>query len=214
MIKVLLADDHQIVLEGLSSLLKDEGDIQIVQEVYDGEQVLKVLKNEIIDVVILDIHMPRMDGLETTKKIQEQYPNTNVLILTMDKEPETILGLVDAGALGFVLKNRGKEELVQAVRKVSAGKKYLGDIVTEALLMSRNNAKKEVANKIILTRREKEVLTLITEGLTSGQIAEKLFISPSTVETHRRNVLDKTGALNSKALIRLAIELNLIEKSQ
>ena len=213
MIKILIADDHQIVLEGLESLLENETGIEIVDKVFDGEQVMKVLAIASVDIAVLVIEMPRLNGIETTKLIAEKFPDVSVLILTMHKETELILGLLDAGASGFVLKNRGKEELIDAIHCIANGEKYFGDTVTEALIDNRNKEKSKKTNKFILTRREKEVLHWIVNGSTTPQIAEKLFIAPSTVETHRRNLIDKTGVANSKALISFALQNNLLDNS-
>lgn len=214
MIKVLLADDHTIVLDGLAALLEKEKGIHIVDSVPDGNLALKALELHEIDIAILDIEMPIMDGIETTKIINERFPEVRVLILTMHKGSEFILQLVDAGASGFVLKNRGKEELVDAIETIANGDRYFGDIVTEALIQSRENEKrKKKVQEIILTKREKEVLKLIANGLTTPQIAKQLFIAHSTVETHRRHLIDKTGVSNSKALIAYAINNHLLKKS-
>ncbi len=213
MIKIIIADDHQIVLEGLASLLENEAGIEIVDKVFDGEQVMKVLAIDSVDIAVLDIEMPRLNGIETTKKIVEQYPDVKVLILTMHKETDIILGLLDAGASGFVLKNRGKEELIDAINCIALGDQYFGETVTQALIDSRNKEKSKKTHKFILTRREKEVLQWIVNGDTTPQIAEKLFIAPSTVETHRRNLIDKTGVANSKALISFALQNDLLDNS-
>ena len=204
MINVLLADDHQIVLDGLSSLLDGEIDIHKVDEVTDGELVLKVLKVKPVDVVVLDIEMPNLDGLETTKVIKSKYPKIKILILTMYNEEGFIKQLVQANVDGYVLKERGKEELVQAIKQVANGKQYFGEAVTKTLLEGIKKLKTGEPEEVRLTRREKEVLQLIAEGLSTPQIAERLIIAHSTVETHRRNLIDKAGVPNSKALIRFA----------
>lgn len=205
MIKVLLADDHQIVLDGLSLLLEMENDIQKVDGVLDGRMVLKVLEYAEVDVAVIDVEMPEMDGIETTIAIKERHPQVKVLILTMYNKEDFIAKLIQAGASGYILKNRGKEELVDAIRKVAKGGEYFGEAVTRALVNSLKTSKKKINNDLVqLTKREEEVLKLIADGLSTPQIAEKLFIAHSTVETHRRNLIDKTGVANSKALIKYA----------
>ncbi|MEO1052675.1 MAG: response regulator transcription factor [Bacteroidota bacterium] len=212
MIKVLLADDHQIVLDGLSLLLDQEDDIEKVDEVQDGELALKVLQVKKVDVAVLDIEMPFMDGIETTKAIRETHPDVKILILTMYNDESFISQLIQAGASGYILKNRGKEELVEAIRKVAGGGEYFGEAVTNTLIASIKKPKKKLSDDIVqLTKREKEVLKLIAEGLSTPQISERLFIAHSTVETHRRNLIDKTGVPNSKALIRYAYQNGLAE---
>ena len=205
MIKVLLADDHQIVLDGLSLLLEMENDIQKVEGVLDGSMVLKVLEYAKVDVAVIDVEMPNMDGIAATLAIKEKYPQVKVLILTMYNEENFITQLIQAGASGYILKNRGKEELVDAIRKVANGGEYFGEAVTKALVNSIKTPKKRNDNDLVtFTKREEEVLKLIADGLSTPQIAEKLFIAHSTVETHRRNLIDKTGVANSKALIKYA----------
>lgn len=211
MIKVLLADDHQMILDGLSMLLDQEPDIEKVQEVTDGELVMKVLETVEVDIVVLDIEMPRMDGIETSRAIKAKYPEVKILILTMYNKKSFIEQLVQAGAMGYILKNRGKEELIDAIRKIANGGKYFGDSVTETLinsLIDDNETSKPIA--VVLTRREKEILQHIIQGMSTPQIAEKLFIANSTVESHRRNLIDKTGVPNTKALIAFAYENGLV----
>jgi len=214
MIRVLLADDHQIVLDGLNSLLSQEPDIQIVDQVTDGVLVLKVLEVKEVDIVVLDIEMPRLDGIQTTIEIREKYPSVKVLILSMYNDENFIKQIIHTGASGYILKNRGKEELVDAVRKIASGGDYFGESVTSVLIEGLRKGKKEHSKEeVILTKREKEVLKLIVKGLSTPQIAEQLFIAHSTVETHRRNLIDKTGVANSKALISYAINNHLLQDS-
>lgn len=214
MIKVLLADDHQMVLDGLSMLLENEPDIEKVQEVTDGQLVMKVLETVEVDIVVLDIEMPRMDGIETAREIREKYPDVKILVLTMYNTKTFIEQLVKAGAMGYILKNRGKEELIEAIRKIAEGGKYFGEAVTETLINSMVEVGSGVPTpEVILTRREKEILQLIVQGMSTPQIAEKLFIANSTVESHRRNLIDKTDVPNSKALIAFAYENDLVDKN-
>ncbi len=210
MINVFLADDHQIVLDGLTLLLELEKDMNIVGEALNGKEALKKLKHLEVDIAIIDIEMPQMDGIETTKIIKDSHPNIKVLILTMYNDEEFIKNLIQIGASGYILKNRGKEELVDAIRKIYAGGEYFGEAVVKTLISDLKKQKKEVnKNKVLLTKRETEVLKLISDGLSTPQISEILFIAPSTVETHRRNLIDKIGVPNSKALIRYAFEKGL-----
>lgn len=209
MIKVLIADDHQIVLDGLSMLLDKENDIELVAGVLDGDLVLSTLTRNEVDVAVLDVEMPIKGGIETAKIIKDKYPNTKVLILTMYNREEFITQLIQIGVSGYILKNRGKEELVEAIRKVYNGEEYFGDAVTKVLITGIREKKSAVKHGVQLTRREKEVLKLIAQGLSTPQISEKLFIANSTVDTHRRNLIDKLGVPNSKALMKFAIENGL-----
>jgi two-component system, NarL family, nitrate/nitrite response regulator NarL len=212
MINVILADDHQIVLDGLKSLIEQEKDICSVGEALNGIELLAQLKEKQADVAVLDIDMPLMNGIETTKEIRMLYPKMKVLILSMYNENEYIKRLIEVGASGYILKNKGKEELVKAIRKVAEGGKYLGEAVIKTLMDDIQKPKKNVEEiKIPLTKRENEVLKLIVECNSTPQIADKLFIAHSTVETHRRNLIDKLGVANTKELIRYAIEKEYIK---
>lgn len=204
MINIIIADDHEIVVEGLRSLLKDEHGISIIGEAYNGEDVIPLLKSNLINVAVLDISMPKMDGVDLTKFIKNNYPNIRILILTMHNEIGFIRRVIEAGAHGYILKNKGKEELVRAIQTLHNGNEYLGEEVTKTLFSSIRNT--TVYGEIQLTKREKEVLKLITDSYTTPKISDKLNIAPSTVETHRRNLIEKTGVKNSKGLVKFAIE--------
>lgn len=204
MINILIADDHEIVVEGLCSLLEDEKDIKILGEASNGEEVLPILKNNSIDVAVLDISMPKMDGLDLTKFIKSNYPNVKILILTMHNEIGFIRRIIEAGADGYILKNKGKEELVNAIHALCKGNEYLGEEVTKTLFSSIRNS--NVYGEVKFTKREKEVLKLIANGNTTKDIAKILPIAPTTIETYRRNLIEKTGAKNSKGLVKFAIE--------
>ena len=212
MIKILLVDDHQMFLDGLASILRDEEDIEIIQEVPDGELALKVLKNNPVDVVILDYEMPYINGYLTTKEIKKKYPQCKVLILSMHNDKTIIKNLIEVGVSGFILKNSGKKELIRAIRAITDDKKYFSEKITEILISdiaeSKNQEKQE---KVHITKREKEVLKLVVEGYTSKQIANELFIAETTVETHRSNLLSKTGMPNARALVNYAHKNKLLE---
>ncbi|MGB3468079.1 MAG: response regulator transcription factor [Cyclobacteriaceae bacterium] len=212
MIKLLLVDDHQMFLDGISSILADEEDIQIIQEMPDGDLALKVLETEEVDVVVLDYEMPEMNGEEAARRIKEINSEIKILVLSMHKDKNIIKRLIKAGIHGFVLKNRGKKDLIYAIRKVMEGKKCFGEDIMELLIDEiADTDKKQSRLKIHLTRREKEVLKLVVDGFTSKQMAEKLFIAESTVETHRGNLLEKAGVKNSRALIKYAFDNDLLD---
>ncbi|WP_299246263.1 response regulator transcription factor [uncultured Aquimarina sp.] len=204
-IRVLIADDHQMVIDGLKSLIKTEKDIEVVAEAINGNQVISWLLDIEVEIVVLDIEMPGMNGVETTKKIKELYPEVKILILTMYNEIEFIKNVISIGAQGYILKNRGQEELVKAIKIISSGDEYFGDSVTKTLI-SEIKRKDKLDQFVKLTKREIDVLKLIANSKTTPQIAEELFIAPSTVETHRRHLIEKTGVPNSKALVKYAIE--------
>lgn len=207
MINVIIADDHQIVLDGIKSLLVREKDICCVDEVLNGIELLKSLESKQVDVAIVDIDMPDMNGIETTKEIKRLHPDVKVLILSMHSGSEYISQLLEIGASGYILKNKGKEELVKAIRKIYSGKEYFGEEIVDAIIEFHKRPKKSaIREKIKLTKRETEVLELIVKGLSSPKIAKALSISNHTVETHRRNTIDKLGVANSKELISFAIQ--------
>ncbi|MCC6725787.1 MAG: response regulator transcription factor [Saprospiraceae bacterium] len=211
MINVVLADDHKIVVDGLVSILKEEEDINIVGTAYNGQQALEIIKENKVDIAVIDIEMPVMTGIQLSKYLNEHHPEVKVLILSMYKTQDFVEQIVSAGAKGYVLKNKGSEELVKAIRYIHDGQSYIGQEITDVLIeaLKAKSGKAEQPN-IQFTKREKEILALIAQGLTSIKIGEKLFIAPSTVDTHRRNLIEKTGVANSKELIRVALENKLL----
>jgi len=208
-IKVLIADDHQIVIDGIRSLLKSNDQIHIVGEALDGQEVLDILKQKTVDIAILDINMPIINGVEATKIIKEKYIETKVLFLTMHDTQELVYQANEIGADGYILKNKGKEELETAITKLAQGGEYFGEEANKAIRL-RLKKKKNTTDEIRLTKREIDVLKLIADGATTPLIADKLFIAHSTVETHRRNLIEKTQVKNSKGLVRFAIENNYV----
>ena len=207
MIRVLLADDHQLFLDGLKMLLREETNIMLVGEANNGREVVELLKHQEVDIAVLDVEMPDMDGLETSSFIREHYPDTKVLVLTMYNDQSFIRKLIEVGVSGYILKNKGKEELAEAINDIANGKTYFGREVTNTLISGIQEViKKKPEKEIPLTKREVDVIRLIADGLSTPQIADRLFIAHSTVETHRRNLIDKTGVPNSKTLIKWAIQ--------
>lgn len=204
MINIVIADDHEIILEGLESVIKNDINLKIVGRGFTGKDVVSLVNTFRVDVVVLDINMPIMDGIETTILLKKNNPNIKVLILTMHDEISFIRSIVQAKANGYILKNKGKEELLTAIYSIIDGTDYFSNEVTQCIIA--NLRSDNVAGEIRFTNREKDVLHLIAESLTTREIAEKLYIASTTVETHRRNILEKTGAKNSKALIKFAIE--------
>ena len=216
MIKILVADDHQIVIDGINSILEAATDIEVVATAHDGLEVLEILKNTTVDVAVLDINMPKKNGLETTQMIKEQFPQIKVLILTMYKEEEKVLELFESGAQGYILKDRGKEELVAAIHKVYKGDAYFGEDISRILLQAISHERKasKATNEPKLTKREIEILKLLADGLTTSEISAQLFISTTTVETHRRNLLSKLGVKNTPLLVRYAVEKGIVRKKE
>jgi len=205
-IKVVIADDHQIVIDGLKSLLSEEKNIEVIGEALNGKEVLNILEKQDVDMIVLDIEMPLLSGVETTKIIKEKYPNVKVLILSMYNTEKFVHNIIEIGADGYILKNKGKEELVLAIKYISEGDEFFGREVEKTYRMSQKRKNDESKN-VKLTKREIEVLKLIAIGNTTPKISDKLYIAHSTVETHRRNLIEKTGVEGgSKGLVRYALE--------
>jgi len=211
MIRVLLADDHKVLLDGLQNLLADLEDITCAGAVSNGEEVLDFVEANLVDVVLMDINMPVLDGIETTRRVKEKFPHIKVIALTMLEQGSFIQQMLKHGASGFLLKNSGKDEVLTAIRSVAVGGQYLGPEATQLLmdnLKGQSLKKREFIPR--LTRRENEVLKLVAEGLSTSQIAKQLFISFNTVESHRKNLLTKFGARNGAELIRMAAERGML----
>jgi DNA-binding NarL/FixJ family response regulator len=217
MIKVLLVDDHKIIRDGIKSLLSESDNINIAGECSDGCEVELFLKTNEIHVVLLDINMPKMNGIETTEMIVKTFPNTRVLILSMNTQDSYITKALQAGASGYILKTIGKEDLVNAIETVFKGDNYFGKDVSEIMMAKfmkksiphQTNA--TLLNVDDLTKREIEVLKLIARELTNQEISDKLFISPRTVDSHRRNLLQKIGAKNTAGLVGFAYQNGLLD---
>lgn len=199
-------------IEGLKLLLENEKKISIVGAAMSGEDALVEIQNNIIDVVLLDINLPGINGIDTCKKLLKNNPTLKIIAISMHKESSLIKLMLKNGAKGYILKNAGKEEVIKAILEINQGKIHLSEQVTSIVLNSiaSNGSKKESSSLFpALSRREKEVFHCILDELTTQEIADKLFISTGTVETHRRNMLIKTGARNTAGLVRVALEYQL-----
>ena len=211
MIKVLLADDHEIVIDGLKSILSEEDGVEVVACVKNGQEAVDFILAHHVDVAVLDISMPVLNGMEATRLIQSQI-QTKVLILSMHDQYDYIDELLDAGCLGYILKNKGREELVEAIKRVHSGKYYLGARIQERILEQRKLGKqKQKEEPVKLTTRELEILKLIALEFNTPEIAEQLSIKDSTVNTHRRNLIIKLEVRSSMGLVSYAIRNKLIE---
>ena len=210
-ITILLADDHDVVRKGMKMLLEDETDVKVIGEASDGLEAIEKVKNLMPNVVILDLTMPRMTGIEAAKIISEQYPEVKILIFSMHNNREYILSSVENGANGYLLKDTGKEELMRAIKVVSEGRKYfppeISEVIIDELLAktasSQDNSGKPIFQKI--TPKEKQILGMIVQGFNSREIADKLFLSIRTVDNHRANMMKKTKAKNTADLVMMAI---------
>lgn len=213
-IKMLLVDDHEIVRDGLKTLMESQHGVDIVAEAENGVAALEACKNHEIDLVIMDINMPEKDGIQATRSIKEQFPNIKILALTMSDNDVHIRKMIEAGASGYILKNAGREELKKAIEALMNDRHYFSDSATQSVMMElvRNKGKTRSGALVQITERELEVLEFIVKEHTNQEIAEKLFISVRTVDAHRRNLLQKTGARNTAGLVRYALENKLFDK--
>jgi two-component system, NarL family, response regulator DegU len=198
-IKVVLADDHVVVRNGIKILLENEGEIKVIGEASNGEEALEIVKNLQPDVLIIDIRMPIMNGLEATSKLKTVSATTKALILSMHNDEEYILQSVESGAAGYLLKDTSKEEFIKAIRTVNQGGKYFSGDISNVLVNSYLNVRKvhnpdsnsEAEDHYDLTKREKQILKLIMDGIGNKEIADKLDKSIRTIETHRFNIMKK-----------------------
>jgi DNA-binding NarL/FixJ family response regulator len=215
-IRVLVADDHQMFVDGLSEIIANIEGIEVVATANDGTAALQKLREVPCDVAVLDIQMPRLDGLETTRLIRQAHPATRVLILTMNNEFSLIKNLLGAGALGYILKTANKEELERAIRRVEAGLTYFSEAVAVEMAqqyMPRPGVAPTAPSEpaAVISEREKEVLALIAREYSSTQIADMLFIAPTTVDTHRKNIMQKLGVKKIAGLVKFALQHHLID---
>jgi DNA-binding NarL/FixJ family response regulator len=210
MVKILIADDHQMFIDGLRSLLEGSQDISVVGEAANGQEALDLCGEKEVDIVIMDINMPVMDGIQATRELLRKDPTIKILALSMYNDREYIGDILKAGAQGYILKNTGKETLLKAITTIESGGSYLGEEVSKTLLNSfiRNPRQPQTMER--LSGREMEVLECIASGNTTQEIAEQLFISKNTVETHRKNLLYKLKARNTAELVNNAYKQKLI----
>lgn len=213
-IRIAVVDDHEIVRDGIKILLEDEPGFEIVWEARNGKEAVEFCSEKEIDLAIMDITMPEMDGIEATKLIKEKHPDVKVLALTMLSEDQHIRKMIKAGASGYILKSSGKEELIKAINSIINGQHYFSDDATQAILQELVNpvvTKVSDPEEVDLTDRELEILKLIVDEYTNQEIADELYISVRTVDAHRRNLLQKTGAKNTAGLVKYAIKNKLFD---
>jgi two-component system response regulator NreC len=210
-IRILLADDHPLVRSGLIKLLEPYKEFVIVGEAGDGEEAVAMTKKLGPDIVIIDLSMPVLSGVEATKIILKNTPSTKVLVLTMHDNEEYVYQILKSGAGGYVLKNSGRDDLAAAIRAVANGERFFSPRVSEIMMeayLRKADAREELSMKEDdppLTKREKEILSYIADGLNNVQIAEKLFISARTVDTHRTNIMQKLDIHDVANLVRYAL---------
>jgi DNA-binding NarL/FixJ family response regulator len=212
--KILIADDHAMFIDGIKSLLRKFDKAEIVAEAHDGQEALAILKEGGIDLLITDINMPGLSGTELTKIVKRDFPEVKVLVLTMYNDREIINEILLAEAEGYILKNTGKQELITAINRLADDGTYYSNevmnIILENIKDSNKPPKQENDRVKDLTPRELEILQLICEELSTAEISQKLYISPRTVETHRKHIIQKTQVKTIVGLIKLAIENKLV----
>ena len=210
LITILLADDHDVVRRGMKMLLEDEEGIQIIGEAFDGLDAIEKVKMLMPNVVILDLTMPKMNGIEAAKIISEEYPEVKILIFSMHHNKEYIVKSVENGANGYLLKDTGKDELLRAIKVVSEGRKYFPPEISEVIideLLAKTSGIQEENRPIFekITPKEKQILGMIVQGYNSREMANKLFLSIRTVDNHRANMMKKVKAKNTADLVKMAI---------
>ncbi|MFN0048586.1 MAG: response regulator [Cytophagales bacterium] len=213
-LKILLCDDHQIMLDGLKSILKNGKEFDEIYTCLHANEALKVLDETQIDLALIDINLPGMNGIELTEKIKAEFPYTKVIILSMNNALGSIQQALDAGAAGYILKNTDRKELLDAIKVVMAKGIYYSREVSDILisnLMTYKEIKKEDAKIFDLTPREIEIIKLIIKEYSNQKIADALFISEHTVETHRKNIFRKTNTKTLVGLVKFAFEIKILD---
>ena len=216
-IKLALCDDHTLFRAGMTNILAQIHDFDLILEAANGQELIDRIPRKTPDVVLLDLQMPVMDGMETADYLRDNYPLIKVIVLTMHDEDRMVLHLLEKGVSGYLLKDAEAGEVEKAVHKVMDEGIYLNEFVSKALHRKMTNKTKVnqpgtsfYNSKIILSPREKEVLQLICEGLSTNEISEKIFISPRTVEGHRLRILEKTGTKNTAGMVAYAFKNGLV----
>jgi DNA-binding NarL/FixJ family response regulator len=215
-IRVLIADDHKIFRDGIKSILEKEKDIVVLEEAANGKEVIEKLGKTSIDVIILDIDIGKPNGIELTEYIKDRHPEVKILILSMMGLHDFIIQALEKGATGYLLKNAGKDEVLTAIRSVVKGDSYFSQEVSSILIehLKQPRPERRRIADIPLSAREVEVLKLIAQEYSNPEIADKLFISIRTVDTHRRNLLEKLGAKNTAGLVKYAIQKGLVDQDK
>lgn len=212
-ISVLIADDHEIVRFGISTYLSSSDDIEIVGEASTGEECIQLFREEKPDVCLLDIGMPDKNGIEIARSIRELDANTKILILSMHINKQILNDALEAGINGYLLKNTDKSDILNGIRAIIKGQQVYSDPISDLMkesFLNRNNIQHTTRGNTELTSRESEILQLIVQGFTSKEIAQKLYISPRTVDTHRANLMEKLELNNIADLVRYAIQNELV----
>ncbi len=214
--KVVIVEDHKLFREGLKSMLADKTGLEVVGEAGDGLEAIRIVKKIRPDMMLLDLSMPKMNGISVMKEIKSQFPETKIMALTIHESDQYVLEAFEAGADGYCLKDAGRNELMVAVDSVLQGKRYISPSISGSVLEGYLTGRKKLKAQTswdTITQREKEVLKLLGEGYQNKEISDMLFISVKTVEKHRANIMNKLDLHNAAALTAYAIEHGLVTKS-
>lgn len=208
MIRIVIAEDHQILIDGVRSFFEYDEEVSIVGTANNGKELVKLVSLKQPKLVITDIRMPILDGIQATRQIKKRFPHVHVLAMTMFDQPEAIKQMLDAGATGYVLKNSGMKILRKAIETVSSGALFFDENITLNFMNDYIQNKRTVgkSNQVVLSSREKEILHLIANGMTTKEISKKLFIAKTTVDTHRKNMIRKLELSSGTELIKYAID--------
>jgi DNA-binding NarL/FixJ family response regulator len=212
MIKVMIADDHPLMIGGIKTTLADSPEVEIVADASNGYEVIRQLEEgKEVDVILMDINMPKLDGLDTTKKVSKAFPQVKIIALSQYSEKRFVKRMLKYGADGYLLKDSSRDDLIEAIQKVHAGEKYFSPRLSVSLV--NQELKLENTSSLFpkLTERELEILNLICKEHSSQEIADKLFISFHTVESHRANLMHKSGTKNTAGLVRWAVENDFVD---
>ncbi len=213
-IQLAIADDHQLFREGLRTIINAQSKHQVIIEASNGQLLIDQLKEKQVDVILMDLKMPVLDGIEATKLISKKFPDIKIIILSMHEDDKFILHMLEQGAKGYLLKNCDPKELVQAIETVQEQGYYFNDRVSRAMLGNINKKSKQkirLKNVPNLTNREIQILKLICEGYTNAEIGQMIFLSTRTIEGHRQKLIDKTNAKNTAGLVAYAFRHGLVE---
>ena len=215
-IKIIIVDDHEILRDGIKALLILANDIEVIGEASNGNELFSLLKFLKPDIILLDIIMPGQSGIEIAEKMNIEYPDIKIIILSSNIDEESVFNSINAGVSGYLSKNINKIELIEAIRQVNAGKEYYSDMIPLVIIKKyksfiKDNTKQKQEIIITLSDREKEIVRWITEGLSYKEIGEKLFISSRTVESHKNNMLEKLELKTTVDLIKYAIKNGIVE---
>jgi len=212
-IKVVIADDHTILRQGIKSLLDSQEGIEVMGEAKDGREAIKIIEELLPDVILMDIAMPGLNGLEATRRIKKKFPKIKVLVLTMYTHEEYIFQILNAGADGYLVKETAFQDLISAINAVYKGEAFMSPSISKKVINTYMQRARGEEDEVCdtLTTREREILQLIAEGNTNKKIAEALFISPKTVETHRTHIMDKLNIHDRIGLVKYAIRKGMVD---